>query len=379
VDLLAALRSAAAQAGLTGLGVASAAPFAETRRVLEQRVAAGLHGGFRSTYRHPATATDVRASFPWAERLVVGCRAYLPAAGSPGPARPGTGRVARFAGEDHYHTLRVGLETLAEVLHEMGHRGEVLCDDARLVDRAAAVRAGVGWWGRSAMVVSPRQGPWLLLGSVATDAPLPEAVPSREDCGTCTACLPACPTGALVAPGVLDARRCLSALTQSPEVIPEAFRRAMGDRLYGCDACLEVCPPGRELLSAAAEGVGRIDLAEVLWADDGVLLRRFGHWNIPRRDPRYLRRNALVVLGNAGGGAGAVEAAAAYLRHDDPLLRGHAAWALGELGGTVARVALGRAAERERDPEALEEIRRAAAEADRGPGADGTRRGGSVD
>lgn len=358
MELLAVLRAAAARVGLAGLGIASSDPFPETRSALQARVAGGLHAGWRSTYRDPAVSTNVRATYPWAQRLVVGAYAYLPAAGSPGPPRPGTGRVARFAADDHYGPLRAGLKALAGLLREAGHRAEALCDDARLVDRAPAARAGIGWWGANTMVVSSLQGPWLLLGSVVTDAPLPLSTPGRQDCGTCTACLSACPTGALVAPGVLDARRCLSALTQSPGPIPAGFRRAMSDRIYGCDACLEACPPGRAVLSEALQGAGRIDLAEVLAADDGRLLQRFGHWNIPRRDPRYLRRNALVALGNAGG-AGSVEIAAGYLGHRDPLLRAHAAWALGRLGGRAASAALRSARAGESDAEVAGEIRRA--------------------
>ncbi|HSQ37333.1 MAG TPA: 4Fe-4S double cluster binding domain-containing protein, partial [Acidimicrobiia bacterium] len=225
--------------------------------------------------------------------------------------------------------------------------------------------------------LSPGHGPWLLLGSVVTDAVLPRSRPSRRTCGTCTACLPACPTGALVGPGVLDARRCLAALAQAPGPIPHEHRRGMGDRLYGCDACLEACPPGRRCLAAAPEHRGRVDLAGLLTADDAALRRRFGHWYIPGRRVRYLRRNALVALGNAGGGA-ARTAVIGYLEDADPLLRAHAAWALGALGGPDARTALSRAARGEGDLSVREEIRRAAAEAGRGPGAEGTRRGGSV-
>jgi epoxyqueuosine reductase len=375
VDLVADLRAAAAGAGLAGLGITSAAPFDEVRRVMVERVAGGLHGARRFTYTDPVAATDVRLSFPWAERLVVGSWAYLPAAGGPGPFRAGTGRVARFATGDQYGPLRAGLVAVARLLEGAGRRAEVLSDDSRLVDRAAAVRAGVGWWGKSTMVLSPGQGPWLLLGSVVTDAPLPIDGRMARTCGTCAACLPACPTGALVAPGVLDARRCLAALAQSPGVIPPAYRWAMGDRIYGCDDCLEVCPPGHRLLAACGAEEGRVDLVGLLEADDHSLLRRFAHWYIPRRRARYLRRNALVALGNAGGRR-AVGAAAGYLTHTDPLLRCHAAWALGALGGPAARAALRAGASREDDPVAREEIHRALGEAR--PGAAGSSRGGSV-
>jgi len=374
VDLSAALRAAAAQAGLAALGFASAAGFPEVRCSVEERVAAGFHGGMRFTFSSPERSSDPRSSFPWARTLVVGAWSYAAVAGNPGPATPGTGRVARFATRDYYRPLRVALHGLAGVLRGAGLRADVLCDDSRLVDRAAAVRAGVGWWGKSTMVLAPGHGPWLLLGSVVTDASLPGDGPMARDCGTCVACLPACPTGALVAPGVLDARRCLAALAQAPGAIPREFRRAMGDRLYGCDDCLEACPPGRRALAAAGErGEGRVALVEILEAGDGALLEQFGHFYLPGREARYLRRNALVALGNTGG-EGAVPLVVRYLADPDPLLRAHAAWALGELGGAAGRDALAAAASRESDPGVLEEVHSALT----GAAAGGGQRRGSV-
>jgi epoxyqueuosine reductase len=356
VDLAAALRAVAVQSGLAVLGITTAEPFPESRRALEERVAAGRHGGLRFTFADPARGSDVRRSFPWAESLVVVAHDYLPAAGSPGPAEAGTGRVARFATRDHYAPLRAGLEALAGVITGTGFRAVALCDDSRLVDRSAAVRAGVGWWGKSTMVLAPGHGPWLLLGSVVTDAVLPAGLPMTRTCGTCEACLPACPTGALVAPGVLDARRCLAALAQLPGVIPREARPVWGDRLYGCDSCLEACPPGHRQLAGRGPAAGRVDLGQVLASDDASLLRRFGHFFLPGREARYLRRNALVALGNSGGPQ-AVAAAAGFLAHPDPMLRTHAAWALGRLGGEAARAALLEALPGEGDAAVAEEIR----------------------
>jgi epoxyqueuosine reductase len=262
--------------------------------------------------------------------------------------------VARFAETDHYRALRRGLAAVAATLEEAGHRAAVLADDSRLMDRAAAVRAGVGWWGRSTVVLAPRHGPWLLLGSVATDARLPIDRPMRRDCGTCVACLPACPTGAL-ADGVLDARRCLAHHLQSPGAIPAELRAAAADRVYGCDDCLDACPPGRRALEAVGGERGRVDLVALLAGSDRSLLSAYPHWYVPQRRARYLRRNALVALGNTGG-AGADLVAAGYLGHPDWLLRCHAAWALGRLGGPVARAALSAAAEAERHDAVREEI-----------------------
>lgn len=356
MELAERLRATALEHGLVGYGVASAEPFPAVRAEMERRREAGLSASMGFTYRDPDVATDVRRSYPWAQRLVTVAHAYVPSAGDPGPGLPGTGRIARFATEDHYRPLAAGLERLAEILGGEGHRAAVLMDDGRLVDRAAAVRAGVGWWGRSTMVLANRHGPWMLVGSVATDAPLPCSTPMQRDCGTCTACLPACPTGALE-DGVLDARRCLAHLLQAPGSIPLEHRVAAGDRFYGCDDCLEACPPGRR---AAAQGSsdGRVDLIEILGAADRTLVTRFAHFYIPRRHPRYLRRNALVALGNSGG-AGAVAVAAGYLGHPDPLLRSHAAWALGRLGGPGAAAALAAAEALEGDGEVIAEIRTA--------------------
>jgi epoxyqueuosine reductase len=325
------LRRLAVSHGIDRVGVASADPFPEVREQIEARVADGRSGGLPFTYSRPAVASDVRRTFPWAERLIVAGRPYLPAAGAPA-AGPGQGRIARFAVDDAYVPLRRGLEAIAGRLEADGWRVSIVCDDGRLVDRAAAVRAGIGWWGKNTMVLAPGAGPWSLLGSVVTDAPLPVSKPMVRDCGACDACLPACPTGALVEPGVLDARRCIAAFLQQPGDLPVGLRTAIGDRFYGCDDCLDACPPGRRLSIRSTADRGTVDLVEILRMSDRALLERFARFYVPRRDPRYLRRNALVALGNAGT-SDHVPALVAFLDPSvDPMLRRHAAWALGRIG-----------------------------------------------
>ena len=339
VELFERIRREADASGLTGLGVCSVEPFDQTRQDIIAANSSGRAASLTFTFSNPERSSDVRSSFPWAERLVVAAHAYLPTAGSPGAAAPGTGRIARFAEDDHYRPLRGGLHRIGELLRSGGHRAEVLADDNRLVDRAAAVRAGVGWWGKSTMVLVPGAGPWVLLGSVVTDTLLPVTAPMRRSCGACDACLPACPTGALVAPGILDASRCLARWAQAPGWIPEEYRALMGDRIYGCDDCLEACPPGDRVLAAAVEPAGRVDVVALLGADDDELRDRFDRFYIPRNDVRHLRRNALIVAGNSRDRA-MVDAVAPFVEHSDPMLRGHAAWALGRLGGEKAATAL---------------------------------------
>ena len=357
------------EAGLDEVGVATAEPFAETRRVLEQRRAEGLAGSMQFTYRNPARSTDPSRTLAGVASLVVGARRYDRPVPPPPDRRP-QARVARYASDDHYASLRHGLDAVASRLVGDGWRARVVLDDNAMVDRAAAQRAGLGWYGKNANILVPGVGSWVVLGSVLTDAPLPPAAGPRPDgCGTCRRCLDGCPTGAIVAAGVVDARRCLAWLVQAPGWFPAEWRVALGDRLYGCDDCQEVCPPSRRAPAASADpqdltpaGPGSwVDVLDLLKAPDDELLARFGAWYIAERQPRYLRRNALVVLGNVGE-AGSPEVAAALraaLGYDDPLIRGHAVWAARRLGLDPAD--LGFDAATEPDPQVRAELGRAVA------------------
>jgi epoxyqueuosine reductase len=323
-----------ALAGLDALGVATAEPFEDTRAVLESRRTAGLHGGMAFTYRNPARSTTPAATLEGAAALVVGALRYR-RADEARPARP-SAAVARYAREDHYAVLREGLDRVAARLRDDGWQARTLVDDNALVDRAAAVRAGIGWYGKSTNVLLEGRGSWFVLGSVVTDAPL---APTRREvadgCGPCTRCIDACPTGAIVEPGVVDARRCLAWLVQQAGSFPLEHRAALGTRIYGCDDCQEVCPPNRaeDRREQPATGTGAwVDLVVLLEASDDELLARHGRWYIPERDPRYLRRNALVALGNAGDRSRTVLATLARYRDgDDDLLAEHAEWAITRL------------------------------------------------
>ena len=195
------------------------------------------------TYRNPARSTDPSRIMEGARSLIVGARGYQRQA--PGQSAVVAGRVARYAWVDHYEPLRRALGSVAMALEAAGWQARVVADDNALVDRAAAARAGIGWYGKNCNILLPGAGSWFVLGSVVTDAPLPFDAPLADGCGSCQRCLPACPTGALTAPGVLDARRCLAWLVQAPGIFPFEYRVALGDRLYGCDDCQEVCPPNR--------------------------------------------------------------------------------------------------------------------------------------
>jgi epoxyqueuosine reductase len=341
-------------AGLDAIGIAPATTLERAHAALVERKAAGLHDGMSFTYRNPERATDPQRLVAGAQAIVVGAVGYR----RPAPRHPGvpSGRVARYAWRDHYGPLRQSLGVLAGRLRADGHRAVVVADDNGLVDREVAYRAGIGWFGKNANLLLPGRGSWFVLGAVVTTAPLLPTAPDpvADGCGSCRRCLDGCPTGAIVAPGVVDASRCLAWLVQKAGVFPRQYRRALGDRIYGCDDCQEVCPPNVRLervgpaadtggdarpgdLPADAPSVDAdeawVPLVELLVAGDDALLARHGRWYIPARDPRWLRRNALIALGNIGViDDDVVATLARYLRHDDPMLRAHAVWAARRLG-----------------------------------------------
>ncbi len=340
--------AAGVAAGLDAVGVAAAEPFESTRAVLVRRREQDLHGGMAFTYRNPERSTDPGRTVEGARSLVVGALGYR----RPTPPAPdrAVGRVAAYARSGLYARLRRALGQVADLLHGAGHQAVVVADDNALVDREAARRAGLGWYGKNSNILLPGRGSWFVLGSVITTAALEGANPVPDGCGPCRRCLDGCPTGAIVAPGVVDARRCLAWLVQADGDFPLEFREALGDRLYGCDDCQEVCPPNRKADSGCAgageapdddDEVAWVDLVELLESADAELMHRYGRWYIPRRAPRYLRRNALVALGNSGRGTDpeVVEIVNRYRSDPDPMLVRHADWAAARLGVGAAPLA----------------------------------------
>lgn len=344
-------------AGLDAWGFCSARPFKQARAALEEGQRAGRAAGMQFTYRNPARSCDPQRSLDGARALFVGAKAY--ARQSPPERRGGdrrlTGSVAMYSWTDHYRVLRDALGRVAAHLEAEGWRAKVLVDDNALVDRAAAVRAGLGWYGKNTNVLLPGKGSLFVLGSVVTDAPLETAEPDAgarrepatmtpgavgDGCGTCRRCVEACPTGALDGEGHLDARLCLAWLLQAPGIFPRELRVAAGTRIYGCDDCQDACPVNRTALRrdapppAEETSVDEVDLLAILTAGDTELMERFGRWYIPKRDPDHLRRNALIALGNsAEPGAPEVERALSdALRHPAAMVRAHAAWAASRLG-----------------------------------------------
>jgi len=324
------LERLAAELGLDAVGAAPAGPYEETERHIRERRARGLFADMKFTMARPEVSCHPEALLPGARTVISAALCYY----APGPnPEPGQGRLPRYTWTDAYAVLRERLDALGR---RLGSGYRVLVDANQHVDREAAARAGVGFYGKNTLLITRRHGSWVVLGTLVTDVEIEPTPPLHSDCGSCTLCIEACPTDALDEPGTLDATRCLSYWTQSPEPIPEEYREPLADQVYGCDICQDVCPWNRgierrradEPLPAGAEPT--VSLLEWLEADGEELRRRYDRLYVPRNDPRYLRRNALVALGNSGGPEHR-ETLAAYAESDDELLREHASWALRRL------------------------------------------------
>lgn len=341
------LASAAGRAGCVAWGVTPAEPWPELAELLRERAAAGLAADMAFTYRNPNRSTDATRLLRGATSLFVVAWPYpVPPAGErPDPSGPRIfGRVAAYATRDHATELRDALAGLRDVVRAAGGRAAITADGNGLVDREAAVRAGVGVYGRNCNVLVPGVGSWALLGSIVTDRYLEPTVPTATTesvCGHCRRCLVACPTGALISPGVLDAGRCLAWVVQAPGRIAESLRVEVGDRVYGCDDCQTCCPesvPVGEAEPGPVSGTfsgSSVDVLALWDLDDAQLLRRVDHWYVAARDVRHLRRTLLVVLGNAADPDDV--SVRRLLREvavaDDALLADHARWALARLTG----------------------------------------------
>jgi len=340
-------------AGADRVGITTAEPLTRARDAIESRIASGMADGMQFTFRNPERSTTPTMSVPGAKSIIVAARSYYqeePTTGdSVGHAVGGdesgvpmvSARVARYAWRNHYEPLRDALRVAAIRLKRDGHRATVFADDNSIVDREVAYRAGLGWYGKNANLLLEGLGSWFVLGCVVTTA---ELSPTHRDvadgCGACRRCIDGCPTGAIVAPGVVDARKCLAWLIQKPGVFDPAFRDALGTRIYGCDDCQEVCPPTRRGAIAldVANGASRnvVDALEILTATDARVLEICDEWYVADRNPRWVRRNALIILGNSnlGENEDVALALARYLNGEDDLLREHAQWAARKLGRT---------------------------------------------
>jgi epoxyqueuosine reductase len=324
------LEAIAAELGIDVVGATPAEAYASTERQIGERKERGLFADMRFTMARPEVSCHPETLFSNARTVVSAALCYY----APEPRLDaGEGRLPRYTWFDAYAELREQLDTLGR---RLGGEYRVLVDENDHVDREGAVRAGVGFYGKNTMLITRRHGSWVVLGTLVTEADIERSAPLELDCGSCTLCIEACPTGALDEPGTLDSTRCLSYWTQAPGPIPDEYRAELGAQVYGCDICQDVCPwnrgieKRREGAAAPAGAEPHVSLVEWLEAGEEELRERYDRLYFPRNDVRYLRRNALVAAGNVGDPE-LRDAVEPYARNGDPLLREHAEWALERL------------------------------------------------
>jgi epoxyqueuosine reductase len=324
------LERLAQELGLDVVGAAAAAAYEETERHIRERKERGLFADMRFTMAQPDVSCHPERLLPGARTVVSAAHCYY--VPEP-PLGPGEGRLPRYTWYDGYAVLR---ERLDELGRRLGGDYRVLVDANQHVDREAAARAGVGFYGKNTLLITRRHGSWVVLGTLVTTVEVDATPPLRADCGTCRLCIDACPTGALDEPGVLDATKCLSYWTQAPATIPEEYRAHLGAQVYGCDICQDVCPWNRGVEKRRAEAAlpdgaqPHVRLADWLQRDGDALRERYERLYVPRNDPRYLHRNALVALGNVGAREDAA-LAEPFRDNGDDLLREQADWAVAQI------------------------------------------------
>ena len=352
--------------GFDLVGVASAAPFLRDEQAAIARIRSGMMDGLPwYTEERVRRATHPELLLEDAKSIISLGISYH--TGEPQPGGPGpTGRVARYAwGDDYHDVIKARLKRLVAGLEGLARRPvrtRVFVDDGPMNDRAAAERAGIGWFGKNTNILTQSHGSWVFLAQVLTDLDMKPDPPLAKNCGECVICIDDCPTGAIVAPYVIDNRRCISFLTiELRGSIPRELRPLVGDWVFGCDICQDVCPVNRKAVGSLEPAFqqrhdfGAPALIPLLELDDEGFRERFRRSPIKRAKRAGLLRNVCVALGNIGDRA-AVPALISALRSLDAVVREHAAWALGRLGGREAAAALQAAVEWEEDDTVRDEI-----------------------
>lgn len=354
--------------GIDKIGFATADPFL----TLKERLYTHRERGYESGFEEKDIEKRVYPEFSMegARSIISIALAYPSRMETPPKSEPGAyrGVLARVAwGEDYHHVLRDRLKKLEEFLQARvpDVQTAIMVDTGALSDRAVAERAGLGWVGKNTSLITHEFGSWVYLGEMLTNVAFPPDTPIEDECGDCTLCIDSCPTGAIVQGGQLDSTRCVAFLTQVKDYIPDEFRTAIGNRLYGCDTCQQVCPKNRKKhVNLHPEFVPDKEAAKpllqpLLSISKKEFTARFGQSSAAWRGKKPIQRNAILALAHFKD-VTAVPALIQLLRRDErPAIRGTAAWALGRIGGEDARAALEMAKNNERDNSVYSEIEKA--------------------
>ncbi len=352
--------------GFDIVGITGPEPFVTDERAALKRIDDGHMNGY-SWYTKDRVQKMNRPKL-----LLEGARSVISLATSylttdPDITTSKTGRVARYAwGDDYHKVLKTKLKEFCVKLETItGEKvnSRIFVDDGPMNDRAAARRSGVGWVGKNTNILTPTHGSWVFLAQVITDLNLKPDVSLKKTCGNCVSCIDDCPTGAIVAPYVIDNEKCISYLTiELRGVVPRKLRPLIGDWIFGCDICQDVCPVNRKASKGSQisfkqrPGFSTPDLVEILNMDQADFSKKYKDSAIKRTKLVGMKRNACIALGNNGDSA-SLPALSNALKTEESLIRIHAAWALGRIGGEKAIAVLKSALDSEKDMETINEIR----------------------
>lgn len=359
-QLQSSIKEYAASIGIDKIGFTTAAPFLELKNRLRRQQELGYQSGFEES--DVEKRTEPLLLLDRAESIISIAVAY-PSKMTDAPRGKKGERRGIFAraswGMDYHHVLREKLQLLETFISEKMPNAHMrsMVDTGELVDRAVAVRAGIGWSGKNCSVITPEFGSYVYLGEMITNIPFAPDVPMEDQCGECTLCLDACPTGALIQGGQLNAQRCIAFLTQTKKAVPEEFRAKIGNRVYGCDTCQTVCPKnkGKYNLHQPAfqpePELAKPLLLPMLSLSNREFKETYGHMSGSWRGKNPIQRNAILALAHFKDETAVPTLTDVLVKDPRPVIRGTAAWALGQIGTSEGIEAVEMAIHNEEDPD----------------------------